>query len=372
MRIALFLVILFFANSTMAKNNLVVITIDGLRWQEIFTGADKQLIENKNFVEHPDQLKYRFWAESPEQRRVRLMPFFWNTLAKQGSIIGNRHIGSNMSVTNTWNFSYPGYNEIFTGTADKRIDSNKKVPNPNVSVIEYLNGRPEFGDNLAVFAGWDVFPAIFNVERSGLYVNAGFMSASGPHTPETLILNQLQQEIPSPWHNVRLDAFTYRFAKHYMLTQKPRVLTIAFGETDDFAHDGHYDHYLRAAHRTDQFLADLWRTLQSTPFYRNNTTMLITTDHGRGNNPEQWQHHASRRAIKGYLKSLNRFPQGIVGSNHIWLAALGPRIKSSGQIVPTMEIKQNQVAATILTILNEDPNQFSSKIGAPISEILHP
>lgn len=372
MRFVVASIVLFFTTFTVAKENLIVVTIDGLRWQEVFGGADKALIEHKDFVAQPEQLKAQFWAETPEKRRELLMPFFWKTLINNGSAIGNRNLGSNMSVANNWHFSYPGYNEIFTGIADDKIDSNEKRPNPNISFIEFLNNRPEFGGNLAIFAGWDVFPAIFNVERSGLHVNAGFMPSKTTHTPETTLLNQLQQEIPSPWHNVRYDAFTYRFAKNYILANTPRVLAIGFGETDDFAHDGRYDQYLHAAHRTDKFIQDLWQTIQSLPKYQNQTTLLITTDHGRGGNPEQWQHHASRKAISGYLKSLGKFPKGILGSEQTWLVAIGPGIKSKGQVIPAGEIRLNQIAATALKILDLDPDIFNPDIGSPIQEIFSP
>jgi arylsulfatase A-like enzyme len=203
-----------------------------------------------------------------------------------------------------------------------------------------------------------------------MYVNAGFMSAQEkPLSAEMTLINAMQKEIPSPWHNVRLDSFTYRIAKDYLLTQKPRVMAISFGEIDDFAHDGHYDSYLSSAHQTDKFIEDLWHTIQTTPEYKNNTVLLITTDHGRGGNANDWQHHASEQAVKEYMKNLNAFPEGIVGSEHIWFAAIGTGIKAKGQLVTQNEIKQNQIAATALTLLGEDPQKFNPKIGPIIKEI---
>jgi len=183
------------------------------------------------------------------------------------------------------------------------------------------------------------------------------------------LLNQLQKEIPSPWHNVRLDSFTYRYAKDYLLTVKPKVMSISLGETDDFAHDGHYDSYLSSAHQTDKFIADLWQTLQSTPGYKNNTVLMITTDHGRGSNSDDWQHHASKQAVQSYMKDLSEFPNGIVGSENIWFAAMGPGVNARGEIKTQLEVKQNQIAATALTLLNEDPKAFNPKAGSAIKEV---
>ena len=354
-----------------AAKNLILITIDGLRWQELFSGADANLLNNDKFVRKSSNVKARFWHKNASERRQLLMPFFWQTIAKQGVLIGNRHIGSNMSVANNWHFSYPGYSEILTGIADPKINSNAKKPNRHISFIEWLNNQAEFDHKLAAFGSWDVFPAIFNTERNKMHVNAGFMSAYGyPLSDEVKLLNALQTEIPSPWHSVRFDSFTYRFAKDYLLTQQPRVMSISFGETDDFAHDGHYDSYLSSAYQTDSFIADLWATVQSMPNYKDNTVLLITTDHGRGSNANDWQHHASADAVKHYMKDLKAFKNGIIGSEHIWFAAIGAGIKAQGQVKTTTELKQKQIAATALTLLGKDPKQFNQKIGEKIKEIL--
>lgn len=352
------------------SKNLILVTIDGLRWQELFSGADSSLLNNKKFVREGHHVKEKFWHDNQEQRRQLLMPFFWQTVAKEGMVIGNRNIGSNMSIANQWHFSYPGYSEIFTGVVDHTLDSNAKKANPQVSFLEWLNNKESYEHKLAAFGSWDVFPYILNKERSQLYINAGFESAQGyALSPETKYLNQLQQEIPSPWHNVRLDSFTYRYAKDYLIAVKPKVMIISLGEIDDFAHDGHYDSYLNSAHQTDKFIADLWHTLQTTPGYKDNTVLMITTDHGRGSNAEDWQHHASKLAVQNYMKNLKQFPQGIVGSEHIWFAAMGPGVNARGEIKTAQEVKQKQIAATALTLLGEDPTTFNSQAGSIIKEV---
>lgn len=370
-KFVLYFILLTSSVSVFAAKNLILVTVDGLRWQEVFRGADLALINNKKFVEDSDLLKSKYWREDKKQRRETLMPFFWETVAKEGVIVGDRDIGSKMSVTNNWYFSYPGYSEIFTGIADNSINSNKKILNKQISFLEWLNPKPSYQHKVAAFGGWDVFPYILNTERSHLYVNAGFMPMSSPKLSSDMkLLNQLQKEIPSPWHNVRFDSFTYRFAKEYLLKQKPRLMSISFGETDDFAHDGHYDQYIKSTHRTDAFIADLWHTIQTTPGYKDNTVLLITTDHGRGSTAEDWQHHASKLAVQTYMKDLNKFSQGIVGSENIWFAALGAGIKAQGEVVPKVEIKQKQIAATALTLLGENPKAFNIHAAPAITEVL--
>lgn len=356
---------------TYAASNVVVVTIDGLRWQEVFSGADSKLIEHKDFVKDPAQLKQAYWDDNTQTRREKLMPFLWQTIAKQGVVVGNRELGSKMSVANDWYFSYPGYNEILTGQADPEIDSNALENNKNVTFLEWLNNKPAYGQKLAAFGSWDAFPYIFNEQRSGLYVNATFDSYHiQPQSAEMALLNELQAQTPSPWQNVRTDSFTYRFAKDYLTHIQPKAMVISLGETDDFAHEGHYDRYLHATKRTDAYLEDLWHTIQSTPGYRNNTTLLIVTDHGRGYNADDWQHHASKKAVSGYMKKLSHFQQGIIGADEIWMAAIGPDIKPLGELKAHKEFKQDQIAATALTILGENPQQFNPQAGKAIKEII--
>ena len=317
--------------------NVFLITLDGLRWQELFGGADSTLIGDEEYVKNPDDLKSRFWSDNAEERRMKLMPFFWSVIAKEGQLYGNRWKASKVNTTNQMWFSYPGYNEILSGFADdSRIDSNDKIPNPNETILEYINKKPAFQGKVAAFGSWDVFPYIINEERSGVPVNAGFeKSADGPLTDREVFLNVLQDEIPSPWGGVRLDAFTHHFAMEYVKKHQPRLLYIAYGETDDFAHDGEYDHYLKSAHRTDQFIKAFWEYIQTNDMYKGKTTMIITTDHGRGTEPkETWKSHGTE----------------FKNADQIWIAALGPDTKAFGENIKG-QFYQNQIAATVAKAL---------------------
>lgn len=352
------------ADAVAKSPKVVLVTIDGLRWQEVFHGADPEILRNSRFIRHPDQL-----ATLPTQPQ-QLMPFLHQIIGRQGMLVGDRRRGSSMQVSNPWHFSYPGYNELLSGFADPAINSNGKIANPNVTVLEWLNQQPGMAQQVAAFGSWDVLPYILNTERSQLPVNAGFAPMSeqmaGPLTPQLKLLNQLQRQTPSPWAAVRLDVFTQQFALEYLTQKKPRLLYIAYGETDDFAHDGQYDQYLKAIRRTDGFIKELWQQLQSDPFYAGQTTLLISTDHGRGDSANSWQHHASGRAIAGYLKKLQQFSHGVRGSDEIWLAALGPQIPARGLVQTQQPWRQSQVASTVAELLGYDYQAYQYKAAAAI------
>src|ERR1700730_9391124 len=97
---------------------LFIITIDGFRWQEIFTGADPLLIANSDYVRDTVLAGQLYWGSTPQARRKKLLPCFWRTIAEEGRIYGNRLLGNKVNVRNFYKISYPGYNEMFTGHTD--------------------------------------------------------------------------------------------------------------------------------------------------------------------------------------------------------------------------------------------------------------
>ena len=352
-------------------DNVVLITLDGLRWQELFRGLDIRLGSDDRYSKQQLELMRQFWDDDPAVRARLLFPFLHGSVFEQGSVIGNRDLGSCARVANPWYFSYPGYSEILTGVVNETINSNRKIPNPERTVHELLEGIDGFAGRTAAFASWDVFPFIFNIERSGVYVNA-FEPLIAPEGMEEISLNRLHSDIPPPWPTVRNDAFTHRFALSYLRREQPRLLFIGYGETDDFAHDGKYDEYLFAANRTDRFIEEVWQTLQSMPEYRDNTALVITVDHGRGEEPiETWLHHASKRSLDGYMSSLSRFTEGIIGSEHTWVAAIGPGVAGKGLIVTEDQCAfSSQVAATTVELLGLDPQALNPEMAPPLSEML--
>ncbi len=344
-----------FAQQTLKTENIFLITLDGMRWEELFEGAADTMINDMDMVKDTAAIQALFAGATPIEKREKLLPFFWNTIGQLGQLYGNRRLGNQVDCSNFYWFSYPGYNEILVGYSDPAINSNNKVYNPNVTVLEWLNQQMAFNGRVAAFGSWDVFPYIINDKRSGIPVNAGFQPATGHDlTPKEQVLNQLQEEIPSPWSSVRLDAFTHHYALEYIKKQHPRVVYISYGETDDFAHDGRYDHYLTSAHQTDVWIKDLWHYTQSDPFYAGKTTFLITTDHGRGNSP--------KTAWKSHGKTFD-------GSNAIWLAVLGPDTPALGEMNNKGQYWQNQVAKTAAAFLGLDYTNVE-EVGKVIGEMI--
>lgn len=333
---------------------VVLVTIDGVRWQEVFAGADPTLLGRQR----PDA-----------PTAAQLMPFLHQVIGRQGLLIGDRRHDSRMRVSNPYAVSYPGYQELLSGFADLRISDNRKTANPNVSVLEWLNQQAGMQGKVAAVGSWELLPYILNTQRSQLPVNAGFMPLTeafiGPLNDKMRLLNQMQRQTPSPWQAVRLDSFTHQFALEYLQVQQPRLLYVAFGEPDDFAHAGDYPRYVDALQRADQYLAQLWQTLQQDPYYRGQTTLLVTTDHGRGDSPATWARHGTTRVLPGLVQKVGT--ADAAGSEHIWLAAMGPDISPQGLVRSDTEFLQSQVAATIADLLGYDYQAFQYRAASRLT-----
>ncbi|MGZ8551468.1 MAG: hypothetical protein ACXWV2_12430 [Chitinophagaceae bacterium] len=318
--------------------NLFIITIDGFRWQEIFTGADASLINNVTYTPDTATMKLLYWANSEEERRQKLMPFFWNVLARNGQLYGNRNFDNKVNTANIYTFSYPGYNEIFTGTTDLLISSNKKKLNKNINVLEYLDSKEEFKGKVVAFTSWNVFPYILNEERSGLLINSGYENMEGDSlSGRQVLINKVQAEAIYNKGTTRQDQLTFLTAKEYIQQHRPKVVFLGLGESDENAHSGRYDLYLGQANKVDGMMAELWNWVQTTPGYKDNTNFLITTDHGRGRLDKNWGSHSTF----------------IRGSSQTWLAMIGPAIKPLGEIKENDQLYQQEMAGMIAGLLGE-------------------
>ena len=316
--------------------NVVIVTIDGFRWQELFGGADRTLFRRTSTGE-PSAAEKRFWRDTVDARRATLMPFFWRVVAARGQVFGDPARKSVSRVTNGLWFSYPGYNELLTGAPDPRIDSNDKVPNPNVTVLEWLNGRPGFQGRVAAFGTWDVLPFILNVVRSRLPVGDNAQPVPMPKTERERAINDLNADLPPYWPGVPFDAPIMHATLESLRTKQPRVLYVMLGETDEWAHEGRYDLYLDAAFRSDRFLERLWESLQALPGYANQTALILTTDHGRGATRDDWTDHGTK----------------VPAAETTWMAVIGPGVPALG-LRESVTVTASQVAATAAALVGEN------------------
>jgi hypothetical protein len=286
--------------------NVILVVSDGLRWQEVFRGADSTILfgDARAPGDQAERARRTYWRSTVAQRREALMPFVWGTLAREGQLLGNRDLESRVEVTNGMKFSYPGYNEMLTGRPDPRIDNNEFGPNPNVTVFERLNRWGGFRGRVAAFGTWDTFRDIFNVDRSGIDVHT---YGSKPN-----------------------DIVVQRAVLSYLREKRPRALFVGYAETDDWGHEGRYDRFLDAAHDVDRFIAELWAAVQSHSQYRGKTTLIFTADHGRGRTSADWTNHGA----------------DVPGAEETYILMIGPETAARGERRKTAHVEGQVAGAT--------------------------
>jgi len=328
--------------------SVILVTADGLRWQEVFHGIDPMLAHEKSAgMEKADDRRKKYERSTDRERREALMPFFWTKLAQRAAVF------SDVKVTNRFRVSYPGYSEILTGhPSDGVIQGNQAIRNPNETVLEFLKRELRLArEQVALFASWETFRQIGEHTEGSITLNAGYQAIGNNRTPRLRELSQLQFHVLSPWDEARHDYITGAMALEYMRAVKPRVLYVSFDETDDWAHDHRYDRVLDSIAEFDGFLERLWNQIESTKGYRGRTTLIVTSDHGRGSTLADWSDHGRK----------------VEGADKIWLAVIGPDTRAAELATP---IEQRDIAPTIIRLMGLDPADYKGITGKPIAAVL--
>ena len=338
----------------LVARNVLVVTLDGVRWQELFGGAQPDLIDEKvGGVADPGALRARFLRSNSGEARRTLMPFFWTTIAAKGQVFGDSTRESAARVTNGLWFSYPGYNEMLAGRADPRIDSNDQVANPNVTVLEWLNARPSFSGRVAAFGSWELLPYILNVKRSHLPANGEGAPIADPRSETDRALNEFAADLPPYWGATRFDAPTMAGAIECLKRDRPRVLYVMLGETDEWGHERRYDLYLDAMWRSDRFVRRLWDLAQSMPEYAGQTALVVATDHGRGATEKDWTDHGRK----------------VPAAERVWLAVMGPGTEPLG-VRTSAPATLSQLAATVAALVGEDFTTSLADVAPPLPGVI--
>ena len=321
-----------------AENKIFLITLDGFRWEEMFSGADSALIHDPGFTSDTTLFKALYWDKSPEERRKKLLPFFWNVMGAQGQLHGNRAYGNKVNVSNPYALSYPGYSELLTGSVDFTIHNNSRKRNKNKNLLEVLSKSSAFGGRVAAFTSWNAFPYILNKEENNFVLNSGLPSLqSKTPTRSEQWVNTLQAERLPEEPETRYDELTYLACKEYIVNHQPGFVFLSFSGTDNAGHEKQYDTYLKEANNADRMISDLWRLVQSMPEYKGKTTFIITTDHGRGGKKSNWNKH-------GFF---------VPGSSQTWFALLGHHIVPAGELKMKNQVYQKELNALILELLSK-------------------
>jgi hypothetical protein len=318
-------------------DRVVLITVDGTRWQEIFQGVDRELAAR---------------AHLPESAIVdarHLLPNFYSRVVDRGVAIGAPG-GATIDASGPSFVSLPGYREIFSGRPALRCTSNDCPPLDEPTLLDELRAR-DGADGIAAISSWETIEQAVSQSPDALTLSTG---RHGGRTRDRVRVSLTaargldRAAGPYPGHaDYRRDRDTAAIALEYLAARRPRFLAIGLGDTDEYAHRNDYRGYLQALADADDFIGRLFALLDELGDDR--TMVLITADHGRATD---FRDHGADPA-----------------SQKVWLLAAGGSIPPRGIVAGDSRYRLADIAPTLRRLLDlrADP---SPRAGRPIEELL--
>jgi hypothetical protein len=288
-----------------ATRRLVLVTIDGTRWQEIFRGVDAGMAQ-------PGRV--------PVLRAAQLLPNIHRRMIEGGIAIGAPGAGEPISASGPAFISLPGYQELLSGRPASSCTSNHCPAVTKPTLLD--DARTALGwslDEVAAITSWERLERATSVDNRTIVLSAG--RTHGPTRDRVRVnpcagalLDSSSNVSPWPGHaDYRPDRYTAALALEYLRAKQPRLLFVGLGDTDEFGHAGDYRGYLLSLMQLDRFIGALFDALDGMGQPGAETTVLLTTDHGWS---DGFQVHGAEA------------PE----SARVWLLAAGGAIPARGAI----------------------------------------
>lgn len=299
MFLSLYIVLLFFLQPTYHNTNVILITVDGVRWQEIFYGSD--------------QTKRRL----PYIAARDLAPNFYHYFVDNGIVYGKT---SDIVASGPVYISLPGYLEIMRGHPTNDCYSNICDILATNTITDFIFETE--GNNIGIFSSWDVIRKVSGKHREEITTSTGKFYRSKITDPDN------RSYINPFWEDgsYRPDFYTQEVSFEYLKKYNPKFLWISLGDTDDWAHRGNYEMYLHAITSADSFVGKL---IEYTG--KSNTVYIITTDHGRG---RDWKSH--------YKDILSR---------RVWVMIYGDSVPARGFVSSKNEVSLSNIFPTVIDVM---------------------
>jgi Metalloenzyme superfamily len=317
---------------------VILVTLDGVRAEDVFGGADPSLRRNVDVAQ----------LTRPEQ----LMPRTHALVATRGVALGQDRRGcGTVRTASGANVSLPGYLEIFTGR--KTLCRDNGCPRTERATV--LDEAADAGLTAASIGSWNVLDHAVSRGNPGVFVQVGTHRWPGPRPLADARLEQLAfaGEHAGPFPGVggyRPDAATAPIALHTLKDAPPAVFHIGLGDADEWAHRDDYAAYLGAIGKADAFIGQLADTLDTMGEVGARTTVIVTTDHGRNSD---FRHHGAYSASSG----------------RSFVLAFGGRVPVQGVACPSRDVTLIDIAPTIRALVGL-PADASRDAGRAIAEIV--
>jgi len=268
--------------------NVVIIVVDGPRFQETWG--------------HPDKKYIPYLADSFTPLGVYNRSFF------------------NFGRTKT----IPGHTAISTGVYEDLNNSGLQYPS-YPSLLQYFLKAEKLPPEKAWF--------VTSKEKLDVLANTSNLDWRGNYRPMVDAVD-------------RSDQKTYYRILEIFKEHKPRMMMVNFRHPDVYGHWQNWPGYLRGIQETDSLSWLIYQHIQQDPFYKDNTTFIITNDHGR--------HHDDI--------SVGFYSHGdqCSGCTHINFFATGPDFKKD--VIINQQREQVDILPTLAHILGFSTLQTDGEI----------
>lgn len=219
-------------------------------------------------------------------------------------------------------FTNPGHSAICTGNYENIANNGTQFPtNPSFLQI-WLKSNQSFVDKCSIIASKDKLHVLANCNHPkyhNKYLPAIDCGVNGNGTG-----------------GYRSDSLTFEHIKVALANQQPHLLIINFKDPDFYGHAADSARYIQAIKNTDKYVGEIWKILQTSPNYKNKTTLFVTNDHGRH--------------LNGVANGFISHGDGCEGCRHVELFALSPDFKKNITLAAAYE--QIDISATIAELLH--------------------
>jgi hypothetical protein len=330
-----------------APLTIVIVTLDGVRWHEVFEGVDAGLAKERGLT--PDGV-----VSASE-----LMPNLHAIIATRGVALGAPGHGETISASGPNFVSLPGYAELLSGRRSTACHDNQ-CPGAGIrTIVDELAARARHErPDVAVITSWPDIARVASLDASSALVSSGrhggatrawFSHDAADRAP----LLRAEAANPEPGNgDFRPDALTAELALQHLRMHPTRFLFLGLGEPDELGHQGNYAGYLTALRRADAQLARVEAELERLAARGTRTALFITADHGRA---DSFNEHGAR------------FPE----SARVWLVATGSALRSSGFLAAPSPRWLADLAPTVRKLAGLPPDHDPAA-GTPLDELLRP
>lgn len=291
---------------------VVLVAIDGVRWQEVFLGTDRAL------------------SSSPPIPAAAIFKNLHALGHERGAFVGAPGHGT-ISASGPNYVSLPGYTELLGGRPSRCTDNGCA----RTTLPSLLDEARAAGAKVAAFASWE------KLDLATTAAPGGFVSSCGRRGDPAID--------PWPGHgDYRPDRITADAALAHYELERPDVFFLGLGDPDEYAHRGDYPGYLAALRHADETVGRLLALLDRMGERGRRTHVVVTADHGR----------SSDFANHGSMPEAAR----------VWMAAAGPRFIARGNVASPHPRRLADIAPTLRLVLGLPPDT-SERSGAPLEEL---